>query len=118
MTTRRLPARAGNSTTDDVLTGIDLTGRTVFITGANSGLGQETARALAATGAIVIMAGRDQGKLDAAVAAIRADLPDAELANHHLRPRQPRRHCWRRLPGEGAGRRFAKIDLLIQRCRG
>ncbi|SHN61335.1 SDR family NAD(P)-dependent oxidoreductase [Erythrobacter sanguineus] len=99
-----------NSTTDDVLTGIDLTGRTVFITGANSGLGQETARALAATGAIVIMAGRDQGKLDAAVAAIRADLPDAELETIicDLGNLASIRAC-----GDEARARFAKIDLLI-----
>ena len=63
------------STTDEVLEGRDLSGRTVFITGANSGLGQETARAMAAKGAHVVMAGRDQAKLDEAVAAIRAGQP-------------------------------------------
>ncbi|MCX9146002.1 SDR family NAD(P)-dependent oxidoreductase [Erythrobacter sp. WG] len=67
------------STTDEVLAGKDLSGRTVFITGANSGLGQETARAFAARGAHVVMAGRDQAKLDAAVAAIRAEVADAQL---------------------------------------
>ena len=67
------------STTDEVLAGKDLSGRTVFITGANSGLGQETARAMAARGAEVIMAGRDQAKLDESVAAIRADHPKAQL---------------------------------------
>jgi NAD(P)-dependent dehydrogenase (short-subunit alcohol dehydrogenase family) len=67
------------STTDEVLAGKDLSGRTVFITGANSGLGQETARAMAARGAEVVLAGRDQAKLDAAVAAILADHPKAHL---------------------------------------
>ncbi|MFO6446187.1 SDR family NAD(P)-dependent oxidoreductase [Erythrobacter sp. NE805] len=67
------------STTDEVLAGKDLSGRTVFITGANSGLGQETARAMASKGAHVVMAGRDQHKLDAAVAAIRETLPKAQL---------------------------------------
>ena len=67
------------STTDEVLAGKDLSGRTVFITGANSGLGQETARAMAARGAHVIMAGRDQAKLDESVAAIRASVPAAQL---------------------------------------
>ncbi|KPQ24143.1 MAG: Dehydrogenase, partial [Porphyrobacter sp. HL-46] len=57
-----------DSTTDDVLAGHDLAGVTVFITGANSGLGQETARAMAAKGAAVVMAGRDQARLDEAVA--------------------------------------------------
>ncbi|MEM9311353.1 MAG: SDR family NAD(P)-dependent oxidoreductase [Pseudomonadota bacterium] len=64
---------------DEVLEGIDLTGKTVFITGANSGLGQESARAMAAKGAHVVLAGRDQTKLDAAVDAIRAESPDAKL---------------------------------------
>lgn len=67
------------STTDEVLAGKDLSGRTVFITGANSGLGQETARAMAARGAHVILAGRDQAKLDESVAAIRASVPKAQL---------------------------------------
>jgi NADP-dependent 3-hydroxy acid dehydrogenase YdfG len=53
-----------SSTTDDVLEGKDLSGQVVFITGANSGLGQETARAMAAKGAHVVMAGRDQAKLE------------------------------------------------------
>ena len=39
------------STTDDVLEGHDLTGTKVFVTGGNSGLGLETARAMAAKGA-------------------------------------------------------------------
>lgn len=67
------------STTDEVLAGKDLSGRSVFITGANSGLGQETARAFAARGAHVVMAGRDQDKLDASVAAIRETVPAARL---------------------------------------
>ena len=39
------------STTDEVLEGIDLTDKTVLITGANSGLGFEAARAMASKGA-------------------------------------------------------------------
>ena len=35
-----------NSTTTDVLAGIDLTGKLVLVTGGSSGLGEETARAL------------------------------------------------------------------------
>ena len=67
------------STAQEVLEGIDLSGKTVFITGANSGLGKESARAMASKGAHVVMAGRDQAKLDAAVAEIRAEQPDAQL---------------------------------------
>lgn len=50
------------STTDDVLSGIDLTGKRVLITGASAGLGVETARALVAHGAEVIGAVRDPEK--------------------------------------------------------
>ncbi|MFD8385494.1 SDR family NAD(P)-dependent oxidoreductase [Streptomyces sp. NPDC059679] len=48
-----------SSTTDEVTRGVDLTGRRAVITGASSGLGAETARALAATGAEVTLAVRD-----------------------------------------------------------
>jgi WW domain-containing oxidoreductase len=42
------------STTDDVLAGLDLSGRTILVTGCHSGIGLETFRALAARGAHVI----------------------------------------------------------------
>ncbi|NJA60565.1 oxidoreductase, partial [Streptomyces sp. NEAU-H3] len=42
-----------SSTTDDVLEGVSLAGRRAVVTGATSGLGTETARALAAAGAEV-----------------------------------------------------------------
>ncbi|MDH6521483.1 NAD(P)-dependent dehydrogenase (short-subunit alcohol dehydrogenase family) [Streptomyces sp. SAI-135] len=48
-----------SSTADDVVSGIDLTGRRAVVTGASSGIGAETARALAATGAAVTLAVRD-----------------------------------------------------------
>jgi NAD(P)-dependent dehydrogenase (short-subunit alcohol dehydrogenase family) len=99
-----------SSTADEVLAGIDLSGRTVFITGANSGLGQETARAMAARGAHVIMAGRDQGKLDESVAAIVAQHPKAQLdtLTVDLTSLENIRAATSR-----ARQRFAKIDLLI-----
>ena len=64
-----------DSTTDDVLAGVDLTGRTAVITGSSGGLGLETARALAARGAAVVLAARDRVKLDAAVAQLRDQVP-------------------------------------------
>ena len=67
------------STTDDVLEGIDLMGREVLVTGASTGLGEETTRALAAHGATVTMAVRDPQRGAAAVERIRATVPDAEL---------------------------------------
>ena len=50
------------STTDDVLTGIDLTGKRILVTGVSAGLGVETARALMARGANVVGAARDLDK--------------------------------------------------------
>ena len=57
----------------------DQTGRTIVVTGANSGLGFETARALAGAGAHVVMACRDEGRARAAADAIRADDVRGEL---------------------------------------
>jgi NAD(P)-dependent dehydrogenase (short-subunit alcohol dehydrogenase family) len=57
----------------------DLSGKTALVTGANGGLGLETARAFAACGARVIMAVRDRAKADEAVEEIRRDAPGANL---------------------------------------
>ncbi len=54
-----------NSTTDQVLEGIDLAGKRVVVTGCSSGLGAETARALAAKGAAVTLTGRNVEKTQA-----------------------------------------------------
>lgn len=56
------------STTDDVLEGIDLTGKRALVTGVSAGLGVETVRALAAHGAIVTGTARDLGKARRALA--------------------------------------------------
>ncbi len=47
-------------TTLEVVEGVDLTGKTCVITGASAGLGKESARALATTGAHVILAARNR----------------------------------------------------------
>ena len=57
----------------------DQTDRTAVVTGANGGLGLETARALAAAGAHVVMAARNQQKAADAAAEIRRGAPDASL---------------------------------------
>lgn len=77
-------AFGATSTTDEVLAGIDLSGRVAAVTGASGGLGLETARALAAHGAHVVLAARDPQRLDDAVATIRAAHPDASVATQLL----------------------------------
>jgi len=59
------------STTEDVLFGINLRGKRIFITGVSAGLGVETARSLAAHGAHVVGAARDLEKAEAATAQVR-----------------------------------------------
>jgi len=54
-------------------------GKTALVTGANSGIGLETARWLAAKGATVILGCRNEAKAQAAVADIRAAVPEARL---------------------------------------
>jgi NAD(P)-dependent dehydrogenase (short-subunit alcohol dehydrogenase family) len=61
------------STTEDVLSGIDLSGKRVLVTGVSAGLGVETARALVAHGAKVVGAARDLAKAEGATAAVRAE---------------------------------------------
>ena len=59
------------STAREVADGIDLTGKRVIVTGAASGIGIETARALAGTGADVTLAVRDSGAGERTAADIR-----------------------------------------------
>src|SRR6202047_842685 len=61
------------STADDVLSGIDLHGKRILVTGVSAGIGVETARALAAHGAHVVGAARDLEKAEAATAQVRKD---------------------------------------------
>ena len=56
-----------DTTTDEVVAGLDLAGKTIVVTGATSGLGKESARALASTGAEVVLCGRDDAKGQAVV---------------------------------------------------
>src|SRR5258706_10888467 len=59
------------STTDEVLEGIDLSGKRVLVTGVSAGLGVECARVLAAHGAQVVGAARDLDKARGATKAVR-----------------------------------------------
>lgn len=68
-----------STTTDEVLEGVDLSGRRVVITGAASGLGRETARAMAAHGASVTVLARSAERAAGAVGEIEALVPGAEV---------------------------------------
>lgn len=67
------------STTDEVLATVSMAGKVAVVTGASSGLGTETCRALASVGARVLMLARNQQNLDEAVAAVRELVPSADL---------------------------------------
>jgi NAD(P)-dependent dehydrogenase (short-subunit alcohol dehydrogenase family) len=74
----------GSRSALDVVEGIDLSGKTCVITGASSGLGRESARALAAAGARVILAARNADALGEAQQWIHAEVPDAQTATAPL----------------------------------
>ncbi len=83
----------------------DLSGTTAVVTGANGGLGLETAKALAARGAHVVMAVRDQDKAADAAAVIRAASPAPRwnsrpsIWRRSGRSRLPPRECWTGMSG-------------------
>jgi NAD(P)-dependent dehydrogenase (short-subunit alcohol dehydrogenase family) len=58
---------------------IDLSGKTALVTGSTSGIGHAAAKGLAAAGADVVINGRAQAKVDAAVAAIAKAVPGAKV---------------------------------------
>ena len=62
----------------------DLSGRCLIVTGANTGIGWEVARALACRGARVLLGCRDAAKATAATARIREQVPGANLAHFPL----------------------------------
>eukprot|EP00184_Porphyridium_aerugineum_P001665 CAMPEP_0184694026 /NCGR_PEP_ID=MMETSP0313-20130426/2095_1 /TAXON_ID=2792 /ORGANISM="Porphyridium aerugineum, Strain SAG 1380-2" /LENGTH=337 /DNA_ID=CAMNT_0027152237 /DNA_START=648 /DNA_END=1661 /DNA_ORIENTATION=+ len=68
-----------SSTADDVVANWDGAGKVVIVTGANSGLGKECARALASRGAHVILACRSISKAEEAAKDITALHPTAKL---------------------------------------
>ncbi len=61
------------STTDEVLSGVNLKGKRILVTGVSAGIGVETARALATHGAQVVGAARDLSKAEAATVQVRED---------------------------------------------
>lgn len=64
---------------DQVLKGLDLKGKKIMITGANTGIGYEAARVLSAAGADVILACRSQQKGQEAVERIKSKHPQSKV---------------------------------------
>lgn len=67
------------TTTDEVLDEIDLSGKRVLVTGGASGLGAETVRALAARGAEVIIAARNKKHADEVMASVKQSTGNAAI---------------------------------------
>lgn len=100
------------STTDEVLAGVDLSGKRVLVTGVSAGLGVETARALVAHGADVVGAARDLSKAERATAGVRAAAEagggSLELVELDLASLASVRACADRLQADGR-----QFDVVI-----
>ncbi|MFJ6569349.1 SDR family NAD(P)-dependent oxidoreductase [Streptomyces sp. NPDC091292] len=79
MTERIISGFPPTATADEVIAGIDMTGRRVVITGGSSGIGRETARALAGAGAEVTLAVRRRESGLAAAEEIAASVGGARV---------------------------------------
>src|ERR1700675_2455317 len=73
MNTLTATSFGATSTTDEVLSGMNLKGKRILVTGASAGLGVETARSLAAHGAQVVGAARDLNKAKARTEQVQKD---------------------------------------------
>jgi NAD(P)-dependent dehydrogenase (short-subunit alcohol dehydrogenase family) len=89
---------------------VDLSGKTIVITGGSAGLGVETARVLASRGARIVSVVRDEAKGRAAAETIRASVPkaDIEFATLDLFDLDSVRKG-----ADDIAKRFPKIDRLI-----
>jgi NAD(P)-dependent dehydrogenase (short-subunit alcohol dehydrogenase family) len=100
------------STTDDVLSGVNLMGKRVLVTGVSAGLGVETARSLAAHGAQVVGTARDLNKGKAATEQVRKDAManggSFELVELDLGDLKSVRACAHRLLAKGGA-----FDVVI-----
>jgi NAD(P)-dependent dehydrogenase (short-subunit alcohol dehydrogenase family) len=68
------------TTAEEVVKGLNLTGMTMVVTGSSAGLGAETARVLAKAGAEVVLVARNAEKNAKVAAGIRAETPNAKLS--------------------------------------
>lgn len=96
------------STTEDVLDGVDLTGKRALVTGVSAGLGVETARALIAHGAQVVGTARDLDKARRATEAAGVDASRLTLVEMDLASLASIRAAADKLVADGGG-----FDLVI-----
>src|SRR5689334_19962055 len=88
----------------------DQTGRTVVVTGANSGTGRETAKRLAAAGARVVLAVRNPDKGADALAEVLGTRPDAQA---EVRILDLADLASVRAFADGLGRDLGRLDTLV-----
>jgi NAD(P)-dependent dehydrogenase (short-subunit alcohol dehydrogenase family) len=88
----------------------DQTARTALVTGANSGLGFVTSLELARHGARVVLACRDRGRGEIALARLRAEIPDADV---ELRSLDLADLASVRTFADAVGSAYPELDLLI-----
>lgn len=98
------------TTAEQAIAGISLAGKRALITGASSGLGVETSRALASAGASVVMVARNKEKLDVAVATVLKTEPQAQIDTLIMDLADL---DFVRNAAADALQRFPRIDLLI-----
>jgi len=79
MTDRITTPFGATTTAEEVIAGVDLSGRRAIVTGGSSGLGEETARVLALAGADVTVAARDLVAAERTVAAIAGSTGNARV---------------------------------------
>jgi NAD(P)-dependent dehydrogenase (short-subunit alcohol dehydrogenase family) len=99
------------STTEEVLSGVDLSGKRIVVTGVSAGIGKETARVLASRGAHVIGLARDLAKAEAALAEGRATITGdgtIELARLDLSSLRSVRDCT-----DAIGAKGRPLDLVV-----
>src|ERR1700737_4693916 len=97
---------SATSTTADVLSGVNLQGKRILVTGVSAGLGVETARSLAAHGAHVVGAARDLNQAKGATAQVRTEAAKSggtlELVELDLASLKSVRACADQLVAKGA----------------
>lgn len=99
-----------SSTTDEVISGLDLSGKTAVVTGASGGLGAETARALAQGGAAVTIGCRDTGKGQRVADAIKKSTGNEAV---HVAKLELVDHSSIRAFADDVGETYDSLNILI-----